>query len=221
MSDGLPRILRADSSGRILDAGGPGRALCLRPAVAPTKAGGENVGAVQMPGAFPVTVKLKGGGKAGTFPVINSDVHFFAPGDAFKGFDVVDCDASDTWEVTVWEESPAGRFSAPTKALVPVAIQDTLTAVPTAAPSLSTDGFPMRPGFKRYTLFFAGTARSHTLWVRKLDGVWFDTGIIVSDQTATTERVVPMDIHVPGDRFALRASGASQTLAVEGTFEVG
>lgn len=218
MSDGVPQLYQA-KSGRILDAGGPGRAFCLKPAVKPRQSDVATEQPTQVPGAFPVRVRFKGKGKRGEVLVLDSDVHIYGEDDAFDGFDILDAgDDGDTWAVYVFEHPHAGLFRTGAKSVVPVVVQNTAVAVPTSNPNASTDGWPLRPGLKNFTAFFSNTARTNRLWVRQLNGTWFDTG---QDFAAATDPMPTFTVDVPGDRFAFVASGANQNVRIEGKFETG
>lgn len=210
MSDALPRLYTANASGQILDCGSRGRSLAVYPAV--------DVGNVtSIPGSYPVTVRFRGGGKRGELLVIDGRFHAFGPDDVFEGFDIVGCDAGDTWAVVVAADAQAGFFPASQRSAVPVALQNTAVAVPTSNPASATDGWPLRPGMTKFTLFFSGTARTNRLWIRQLNGTWFDTG----QDYAGADLMVGLQVDVPGNRFALVASGASQNVRIEARYEVG
>lgn len=220
MSDGIPTLVKCErSDGAILSCASPGRAFMLVPAV-PSHNSAAGTPPVAVPGSFPVRVRFKGGGKKGTMDVPNSQVHVYDPDDGFQDFDILDADVGDYWLVYVFESPHAGVFPAPTKTKIPVRVTASAVALAQTSPTLVTDGWPLRPNLTNFTAYFSGTARVNRLWVRLLDGTWFDTGVDY-DQTATGERMQPFTVGVPGDRFTFVASGASQSVIIEGAFEAG
>lgn len=207
-------IIKADANGRIVNAGGACHGLRLMPAV-PSRNAPGNTNQKAVPGSFPVRVVPRG--SAEPIDVINSDAFYFAR--EFPAFDIVDCDAGDVWLVTTFDSRDEGQMASGAKAQIPVRIADSV-ALPAADPALVTDGYPLRPNLRNFTVYFSGVARVNNLWVRQLDGTWFDTGVQY-DQTATTERMVNFTIGVPGDRWTLRPAGGAQQVVIEGAFETG
>lgn len=210
-----------DASGVILNAGPRGcRGFRVAPG-APSKNDTAANSAVKLkPGSFPVRVRERGTGKI--IPLRNSDsVYFGYEFGAQQGFDLLDVENGDCWDVHLFDGPEDGMTAAGQKARVPVRIADT-TAVPNGTPpTLATDGFPIRPGTLSLTTYFTGTPRVCTLWFRMLDGTWFATGETVDNTVVGATLYDSRQLAVPGDRFAWVATGAGQTCVIEASQEVG
>lgn len=208
----------ASSAGVILNAGPSCRGFRVAPGV-PSKNDASNSALKSRPGSYPVRVRERGTNNI--IPVRNGDAFYFAEEFAPQGFDLVDLEQGDCWDVFVFDGKADGVIPNGRKRTVPVRIADT-TAVPNGTPpSLATDGWPLRPGVVSITSYFTGTPRLNTLWVRLLDGTWFSTGDTVDNTAAGAFLYDTRDLRVPGDRFYWQATGAGQTVIVEAEMEVG
>jgi hypothetical protein len=182
---------------------------------APSKNAAGNTDVKARPGAYPVTVRFRGGGEP--IPIRNGHAFYF--GSEARPFDIVDAESGDCWDVFAFETREDGMMLASQKASVPVRVSDAVAVSNAVAPTLITDGFALRPGTLNVTSYFGGTPRVNTLYVRLLDGTWFNTGETF-DATAGLlydTRVIA----VPGDRFAWVAAGAAETVIIETRQEVG
>lgn len=165
------------------------------------------------PGRLPVIVRLDGQGE----PLFTfGEARFF--GERFKFIEVTGCEDGDCYILETFEHprelvQPLARPARQGFRLAAAA------AVSTSAPSLSTDGYPLRPGQKRITTYFGGTLSVATLWVRQLDGTWFDTQDTADPSSGP--RYDTREVAVPGDRFAWRAASANMTQTIEVESEVG
>lgn len=217
MSDGTPSLVQVVSR-RVLDCGARGRAFAVYPAVKPLAADVASEAPTSIPGAYPVTVRFRGNGRKGEFLVVDGRLNVLD--EEFEGFDLINCkDDGDTFAVQVFSSPHAGFFPAGSRSSVPVAVQNTAVALATTSPNAATDGWPLRPGMSKFTVFYSGTDRVNRLWVRQLNGTWFDTK--QDWTTATDGPMQPLQVDVPGDRFTLVASGASQSVRIEGSFLLG
>lgn len=205
---------KADANGVILNAGPACQGFMLAPGV-PSRRETGNAGQTLVPGSFPVRVRPRRSGDI--LPVRNSHALYFAR--EFPEFDLLDCDPGDCWDVYTFDSREEGIMLSGAKAEIPVHITDAV-ALATANPTLATDGWPLRPNLKNFSVYYSGTPRVNRLWVRRLDLVWFDTGIDY-DQTATTVRLDRFEIGVKGDRWTLIGSAGAQNVVVEGSYEVG
>jgi len=205
------------SDGRA-EGASPGVGFRVRPAALPRAA--QDYSRSARPGSYPVRVRLDGAGES--FLVLNADSYYFAEGrePAFKFLQLVDGDPGDLWQIDVFEtraegQTPAGRPSRAPFELVPAG-----TSAPNVNPTLATDGFPLRPGQRRITTYWAGTLGVATLWVRRLDGTWFNT-LETVDSSGGAQLYDTREVAVPGDRAYWRATGAGLTYALEVEAEVG
>lgn len=206
-------IVKAD--GRA-EANAAGVGFRVRPAVVPKASGDYNRAA--RPGSYPVRVKVGGQGEA--LNVVNADSYYFAEKDRFGFLQVVDGDPGDVWQFDVFESRDEGQTPAGRPSRAPFELVRLGTAVPTAVPALATDGFVLRPGQRRLTVYFAGVLTTVTLWVLQLDGTWFDLNETV-DPTGANPRYDTRELGVPGDRFYLRAAAGGMTMKIEVDAEVG
>lgn len=198
-------IVKADASGACRStAGGFGfRILSALPSPADP---GFNVN--ERPGRLPVTVRLDGSSEPMT---CFGEGHYFPA--RFKYLDITGAESGDVYLVQIFED--------PRELVMPNArsgrqafiLQAVGTSAPAADPALATDGFPLRPGQRRITTYFGGVLGSATLWVRRLDGVWFNTADDVDPSAGP--RYDTREIAVPGDRAYWRAAGAGLTFALE------
>lgn len=201
---------KADSTGAFRATSG-GYGFRLVAALPPISAPGYLV--TNRPGRLPVMVKLNGEGE----PLFTfGEARFFA--ERFKFVEVTGAEDGDCYILETFEHprelvQPLARAARQAYRLAAA------VAVATAAPALATDGYPLRPGQRKITTYFGGTLSVATLWVRQLDGTWFDT----QDQADPTSgpRYDTREVAVPGDRFAWRAAAGSMTQTIEVESEVG
>jgi hypothetical protein len=208
------------SGGVILTAGPRGcRGFRVVPGV-PSKNDAGNTSVKLRPGSFPVRVRERGTQKI--IPLHNSDSFYF--GEEFgkqQGFDLLDVEDGDCWDVYLFDGPEDGVTAGGKRRTVPVRVADS-AAVPNAVnPTLATEGYALRPGMVSITSYFGGTARACTLWVRQLDGTWFNTGEVVDNTIVGAVLYDTRTLNVPGDRMYWSAAGAAQTVVVEAEMEVG
>jgi hypothetical protein len=201
---------KANSSGVVVNAGPSCWGFMLAPGV-PSRNEGQNSALKQIPGSFPVRVRFRGSKEE--LPVRNSQSFYFDK--PCPEFDIIDCDSGDVWDVYVFDSRNDGIMRSGNRVKVPVRVSDAV-ALPAADPALATDGFPLRPNLTKFTVYFSGVARVNTMWVRQLDGTWFNMG---DTYDAAAQNYATFDIGVPGDRWILRPAGGTQTVVVEGAFE--
>lgn len=208
-------IVTVKADGRA-EANAAGVGFRVRPAVTP-KASADYARAAR-PGSYPVRVRIDGQGEA--LNVVNADSYYFAEGGRFRFLQVVDGEAGDVWQFDVFESREEGQTPAGRPARAPFELAPLGTAVPTAVPAVAGDGFLLRPGQRKITVYFAGALTTATLWVRQLDGTWFDLNESI-DPTGANPRFDTRELGVPGDRFYLRAAAGGMTMKIEVDAEVG
>ena len=200
------------------EAASPGVGFRVRPGALPRTA--PDYARTSRPGSYPIRVRLNGEGEP--LLVQNADSYYFSDAKreepAFKFLQLVDGESGDLWHIDIFEtrqegQTPAGRPSRAPFELLPAG-----TSAPAANPALSTDGFPLRPGQRRITTYFAGAAGVATLWVRQLNGTWLNT---LETIDSTVQAYDTREVAVPGDRAFWRAAAAGLTMTVEVEAEVG
>lgn len=203
-------LLKADSAGA-LRATATGYGFRIVPAIPAPGDAAANVNA--RPGRMPVIVRRNGTEEPLT---CFAEGHYFE--ERFKFLDIQGAESGDSYLVQVFEAPrelvlPSARAGRQGHVLVPAG-----TAVPTAVPALSTDGFPLRPYQRRLTTYFEGVLTTATLYVRKLDGTWFNTNE-TADPTGANPRYETREIAVPGDRAQWVAAAINMTMTVEAESE--
>lgn len=203
------QLVKADANGRarVFAAGQGFRVTPSLPGASDPRYDVGNV-----PGQLPVSVQIDGVGEL--HHVANADVYF--PELPFQLLDLTGCEPSSWYVVQTYTLAegmvPAGQ---PARRAYRVAAAG--TAVPTVAPALATDGWPVRPGTQSLT-WYATAGVSCRLYVRSLAGNWVDTGV---DLDFSSEFVQTRLVDAPGDRVALKASAGGMTVELDASAEVG
>lgn len=170
-------------------------------------------------GSYPITVQVidPHGAQVGRPLFIpNADAHHFA--ERFGGLRLAGCESGDSWLVRVFEHRGEGTQSKGTKTRRAATIAAAGTAVPTASPAASSDGFRIRPGTVGHTFIFGGTLTTAEVWQRSKAGNWKNTGDTID---ATTETVAVRLNYAAADRIALKAAAGALTIEVEAIEEIG
>jgi hypothetical protein len=175
--------------------------------------GASGYAAGNRPGRFPVSIQPD---NESAITVANGGSRYF---DRARQVVLRNGVQGDTYTVTLFESAteaaqPSGQK---TRASVPTIAAG--TAVPTAAPVSSSDGYAINPGTTGFNLYLAGTARTITVWQRSAAGNWYQTGTTI-DMTADS-LVDFYNVYSPADRIYFQASGASATMEMDFVQEVG
>lgn len=204
----------ADANGKISKAGDPGVGFRIVPSVSRSEP------VTRAPGNFPVTVRLRG--RKGLLPdvleIANSDVRYCRDeGEHFESIEIEGAEAGDSWLIETFPTKQQGVIPAPTKTRRTYRVQ-AATTVPTAAPTLSTEGFRVRGGTIGHNFAFAGTLQEATVWVRSAGGTWTNSLAVID---ATAEAVAFRTAFASADRVYLQAAAATMTVEVDAVAEVG
>jgi hypothetical protein len=116
-------------------------------------------------------------------------------------------DSDEDWTVCVAEtRHDLNASPGPIRPIVQTIVQ--AGAMPTAAPTLATDGYPIGGSWADGRLLCStlGAAVTVQKWVRSGAGVWTVAGF--SDLTNGTSQAVDELVLVPGSRIAFQASAA-------------
>lgn len=206
---------QADTTGKLrMRSSGLG----FRVAPAVPDASSPSFSRVNRPGRLPLSVRMNNSGGE-QLHITNSDARFFA--DAFTDLFIEGAESGDWYCVEIYESRQEGIIPAASKAVVPVELAPAGTAVPAVDPTAFTDGYPLRPGMKAITSYFAGTLQAATLWVRTTGGVWKSLADVVDPSAAGALAYDSRSIAVPGDRFYWRGAAAAMTVTIEAQMEVG
>lgn len=207
--------LTLDAAGQALRCG-TGRGFALLPGFPP----GAPV--TSRPGSYPINVKLRSGQ---VLPIVGPHAFYLGDSEPVEGrIDVTDGEPGSCWVLYAFDAPEEGvRVGGRSRASVlmtgtPAA---PTVAVPTAAPTLATDGYPMTPGMGRVVTFFQGTLSTATLYVLTAGNVWralddtFDpTGVGTPDYDVR-------EIATPARRFAWVAGAANMTMEINAEVQAG
>lgn len=193
------KIYRADSSGVIARVVGNGVGFAVLPAGS-------------APGALPVTVKTRDGDEW----IVSSGRPVYGI-EKFDELRIEGATPSSTYNVHIFRDHKEGLGPPGGKRKRSVPVQSA-TAMGTAAPALSTDGFEVLDGQVGWGFYFSGTlTNTITVWARSIAGVWYDTKATIDP---SSEAVATRLSYAPGTRIALVSSAATTNLEIERIMEV-
>lgn len=185
-------------------------------AVLPGRA--RNMSRTIIPGSYPLTVRNRRTGEE--FAVVGPHAYYASkPGE----FDVIDADAGCSYCFVEFDSPEEGiRIGGRTRLEVQLTGTDAVPAiaVPTAAPTLLTDGFPLYPSLRRLVTWFAGTLTTAKLWSLTPGGVWRDLDDTFDPTGSGSPDYDVRDNVVPGRRFYWQAAAINMTHEIGGEVEV-
>jgi hypothetical protein len=207
--------LTLDSNGQALRCGA-GRGFALLPGYAP------GAPATSRPGSYPVNVKLRSGQ---VITVVGPHAFYLGDDEAKEQrFDVTDGEAGSSWVLYCFD-SPEEGVRIGGRSRVSVLMTGTpaapTVAVPTAAPTLATDGYPMTPGMGRVVTFFQGTLSTATLYVLTAGNVWRALDDTFDPTGTGTPDYDVREIATPARRFAWVAAAANMTMEINAEVAAG
>lgn len=189
-----------------------GSGFRIVPALPPVVATASEYAYGRRPGRYPLRVKVDGSGQP--LHIGNSDARFFA-----EPFMLLDVEGAESGDVYCVEAYAPGEGVIPAGARTRGSYRvQAATAAATVAPTLSSDGWAVRPQTTSLTFYAAGVLQVARLWVRSLDGTWTDT---LEDLDFVTTPVITRFVDQPADRVYLRAAAATLTIAVDAAVEIG
>lgn len=171
----------------------------------------RGVGQTARPGSFPVVFETSGR----RYLVTSAESRYLSEAERFEGGTLFG-EAGDSFVVETFVERDEGLIAVGGRGSVAVPVQ-AATAAPTAAPTLDTDGWKIRPGTLSTTFYASGVLGNATLWVRTARGVWVDTLEVLDFATAPVQTRQAI---ASADRVYLRAAAGTLNLEVDQECEV-
>ena len=198
-------LLRADSSGILHGAGvNPSHGFCLSPALDETLTVNE-----APPGRFPVKVFPN---RESVIQVDSSDAYIFET--RIAPFIVKNCEPGSVWRLTVFDRPGDRIVVAPprprwAKWIAPV------IDIPTAAPTLVTDGYSVPQGATAFQIYFSGTTQNVAVFsYSATSATWIQT-----DTHSIASPLFARELLLTGGRIAVQRLGAT-AVAMSANIEV-
>lgn len=171
-----------------------------------------------VPGSYPLTVRNR---TTGEEHEVSGPHAFYA---SKRGeFDIINAEPLTSYCFVTFDSPEEGvRIGGRTRLDVQLTGTEAApaVAVPTAAPSLLTDGYALSAGLRRLVTFFAGTLTTANMWSLTPGGVWRQLDDTFDPTGTGTPDYDVRDVIVPARRFYWQSTAGGMTHEIAGEVEV-